>query len=409
MCGWLLTLAAIAPPPTTVQAASDRLPDLRAAQIRDLRIVPSGSRRLLRFTGIMWNQGAGAFEIRANRRSTSSPWDVDQVLYDNEGGSRRVQTDATMQYAGDGHDHWHVRRMLTYHLWGSRGTLRDSKVGFCFFDTNLIDPDLPRSPSGPVYSESMCGKRASLKTRNGISVGWGDKYPWDFAYQWIDITGLPGGTYTIRSAVDLYGSFRESSDSNNCAWAKVRFTTSGRTVTVVDRGSSCVNDHGSSIYKADVAWAKAEGVSQGCDADMFCTYNVMNRGQVASFVSRALHLPAATDPDRFTDDDSSVYEPHIDRIAEAGIMGGCSATRFCPDQRPRRSQIAGILDKAFDPPPTEEDFFDDDDGSTFEGAINRLAAAGIVSGCAARRFCGSDLVTRGLLARYLHRGSEVPT
>ena len=59
-----------------------------------------------------------------------------QIVYNDGGSFRRVATDARLRYAGDGHNHWHVRDMMTYHLWGSRGTLRDKKIGFCFFDTD---------------------------------------------------------------------------------------------------------------------------------------------------------------------------------------------------------------------------------------------------------------------------------
>jgi Lysyl oxidase/S-layer homology domain len=395
-------------PPATVEAASDRLPDLRAAHVRDLRIVKSGSRRLLRFTGIMWNSGQGPFEIRASRRTrTSSAWDIDQIVFDTAGRTHRVQTNAAMRYAGDGHDHWHVRRMLSYHLWGSRGTLRDSKIGFCFFDTNLMDGSLPRSPAGPVYRESMCGKRASLKTRNGISVGWGDKYPWNFAYQWIDITGLPGGTYTIRSAVDLYGNFVERSDTNNCAWARIRFGSTGKTVKVLQRGSGCIDDHSTTAYAEDVAWAMSAGISNGCDPGIFCTNNPMTRGQVANFLARAMHLPVATS-DHFNDDDKNIHEPYINRIAEAGVMGACKPRKFCPDSRPRRNQVAAILANALDLPDTEEDFFDDDDGSGYERAINRLAAAGIAVSCGERRYCPSRELTRGQMVAMLRRAFETP-
>jgi hypothetical protein len=297
--------------------------------------------------------------------------------------------------------------MLTYHLWGSRGTLRDAKVGFCFFDTNLIDGDLPRSPSRAVYSESMCGRKGSLKTRNGISVGWGDKYAWNFAYQWIDITGLPGGTYTLRSAVDLYGSFLERSDTNNCAWSRIRFGSSGRTVTVLETGYTCIDDHSRTRYAADIEWARAAGVSQGCDADMFCTNNAMTRGQVATFIARAAKLPPAT-RDHFRDDEGSVYEPYIDRVAEAGIMPGCGTTTFCPDSKPRRSQVAAFLARAIDAPPTSEDFFDDDDGSTWEPYIDRIAAAGVAIGCGERTYCPSDVITRGQLVAMLRRAFEAP-
>ena len=68
-------------PVTHVAAATDRLPDLRAAYIKDLRIVRSDGRRLLRFTGMMYNTGAGPLDIRARRATRSSPWDVDQIVY----------------------------------------------------------------------------------------------------------------------------------------------------------------------------------------------------------------------------------------------------------------------------------------------------------------------------------------
>jgi hypothetical protein len=389
-------------PVAPVAAATDRLPDLRAAYIRDLRIVRSDGRRLLRFTGMMYNTGAGPLDVRARRASRSSPWDVDQLIYDTDGGSRRVDTAAGMRYAGDGHDHWHVRRMMTYHLWGGPGTARDAKIGFCFFDTNLIDGALPRSPSRAVYLQSMCGKRASLSTRNGISVGWGDKYPYHFAFQWIDITGMPGGTYTLRVAVDMFGYFTEQSDTNNCAWAKVRFGASGSTVTVLDRGKTCINDYATSPYAADIAWAREAGVSNGCGGDMFCTNNPMTRGEAAGFISRGFQYPAAS-RDYFSDDTGNANETYINRIAEAGLTHGCDPGKFCPNKRTTQGQVARLLSRALALPPATQDYYDDDNGTTFEDDLNRLAEAGISSGCGVRRSCPSNVVTRGQMVAMLHR------
>ena len=144
----IFALLGVILPVTPVAAATDRLPDLRAAYISDFHIVNSGGRRLLRFTGKMYNTGAGPLEVRASRPNRSTRWDVDQIVYDSDGGTKRIETDARMTYAGDGHDHWHVRQMMVYHLWGDAGTLHDAKVGFCFFDTNLIDGDLPDRRAG---------------------------------------------------------------------------------------------------------------------------------------------------------------------------------------------------------------------------------------------------------------------
>lgn len=99
----LAPLGPVAPAP--VAAATDKLPDLRMAKLADFRIVVSNGRRLLRFSSTMTNLGVGAFEIRSNRTSTTTPWNVDQIVYNDAGGFRRIDTTATMQYGGDGHGH----------------------------------------------------------------------------------------------------------------------------------------------------------------------------------------------------------------------------------------------------------------------------------------------------------------
>ena len=333
-------------PPPTVNAATDRLPDLRSARPSDLRITTTSSgRRLLRFTSQMVNYGAGPFEVRGRRASSSDPFDVDQIIYNSDGGTRRRNTDATMAYAGDGHDHYHVRKMMTYHLWSTAGMFKDRKIGFCFFDTTPKRLDLPRAPQTKQYFQSGCGGRTATSTRTGVSVGWGDTYPWNFAYQWIDITGLPGGTYTLRSTVDLYNYFQESSETNNCAYARISFRSSGSTVTVLGSGSTCINDYSSTPYATAIAWLLAEGHGRTCDPGLFCTYKNLGRGEMAAYLNRILDLPDPT-VDHFDDDDGTLYEPHINRVAEAGLVTQCGARAYCPTRNLRRSEAALFIARA---------------------------------------------------------------
>jgi hypothetical protein len=52
------------------------------------------------------------------------------------------------------------------------------------------------------------------------------------------------------------------------------------------------------------------------------------------------------------------------------------------------------------------DLFIDDDGSVFERDIDRLATAGVTKGCnppVNDKFCPKDFVTRGQMAAFLHR------
>jgi len=172
--GSVALLGGIVPPPA-VSAATDRLPDLRSSRPTDLRIVTSSSgRRLLRFTSQFVNDGAGPFEVRGRRPNSSVPFDIDQIIYNSDGGARRRDTNATVVYAGDGHNHYHVRRMMSYHLRSTAGTMRDRKIGFCFFDTTPKRLSLPRAPRTKKYFESGCGGRTATRTRSGVSVGWGD-------------------------------------------------------------------------------------------------------------------------------------------------------------------------------------------------------------------------------------------
>ena len=397
--GLLFAVAPVGP----VMAATDKLPDLKVATTLDFRIAlsPSG-RRYLRFSGLMLNTGQGPFDLRGKRASTSSPWSVDQVIYRSGGSARRIHTSATMGYAGDGHNHWHVLRMLTYHMYSpTQSTLKTAKIGFCFFDTNR-KYSLPGTPRSRHYLQSGCGTRTSLSTHVGISVGWGDLYPDTFAYQWIEITGVPAGTYTVRGAVDLYGKFTEFSEKNNCTWTRISFGATGTKVKVLAHGTSCVNDHDGSAYDADIDWALAQQVASNCDADMFCTNDRVTRGQFAQFVARAMDLPASN-TDHFTDDDTSPYEADIERVAQAGVMAGCTATTFCPNSFVTRGAVATVLADALNLPPADDDHFTDDETSPDESNINRVFEAGIMAGCTATTFCPTASVKRGETMGFLHR------
>jgi len=229
--------------PGPVLAAADRLPNLRMLPLRDWTIQNVNGRRLLRFTTIMGNEGPGPFEVRGHRSSTSqTKMKIDQIIYDGNGDFRRVKTRADGRYAGDGHDHWHVQRIMTYELYkvSNPATVRGgAKTGFCFLDTTAWRLDLPNARQHPYYQESWCGTRATLTNRVGISVGWGDRYPWNFAYQWIDITNLQAGHYVVRATVDIADWYEEVAEFDGCRWARIRLRASGTRVEVVDSGGGC--------------------------------------------------------------------------------------------------------------------------------------------------------------------------
>jgi len=396
----LLTIPGAQP----VQAAIDRLPDMQMARLTDFRIQTSNGRRLLRFSAMMTNLGSGPLVVSSTRASTSSPWRVDQVINDTAGGSRRVPTAATMMYGGDGHGHWHVERMVDTDLWTTGRNGKGAKIGFCFFDTTAINLSLPGAPRGPVYREAGCPRQSGLTSTMGISVGWGDRYQWSLPFQWVDITGMPGGTYTIRSWVDGGSLFAESSNANNCSYARIRFASSGSGVTVLASGSACVNDYSGSVHAADMRWAMESGIMPPCGLDLFCPGVLVTRGQTARWVDRTLRLPGTAN-DYFTDDAGNRDEGSINRLAAAGFAIGCGPSTYCPSAAISRADLAATLARAWALPAATIDYYTDDSRHALQADINRVTQAKIMFECGPRLFCPHGAVTRGAFAAYLHRAA----
>ncbi len=217
--------------PPAAAAAADRLPDLGMARLQDFSVdtttIPG--RRLLRFSTVIVNIGVGPFETIGSRPNTSTPeLAVTQRIFDDAGSYREVRTPAVMFWAGDGHDHWHVRDVEAYRLIrldNGRRVGTGAKHGFCYFDNTAHWLGLGGAPSAPVYGG--CGSAGNLRVRTGLSVGWGDTYPAGIAFQWIDITGLNAGHYRLRATADPANWFAETNNANNSTWVNLKLTGSG--------------------------------------------------------------------------------------------------------------------------------------------------------------------------------------
>jgi dipeptidyl aminopeptidase/acylaminoacyl peptidase len=102
-----------------------------------------------------------------------------------------------------------------------------------------------------------------------------------------------------------------------------------------------------SPFRFDIEWLYGEGITSGCTAELYCPTATVTRGQMAAFLVRALALPATTE-DFFTDDETSIFENEINRLAAAGITTGCTATTYCPTATVTRGQMAAFLHRAMD-------------------------------------------------------------
>ena len=204
------------------------LPDLVPEPPVDLRVQVEDGVTTVRFSSTLVNVGEGDFVLRADR--TDDGWDVQQEVSYSESGGDLIHTDADMVWGGDGHDHWHVKRVAQYRLVAlddegepiDEDLGYDTKIGFCFFDH---DHALSFGPKEPLYQVHDCGHEDDNQIRVGMQTGWADIYGFGLPGQSIDISGLPDGFYRVWAEADPGNWFSEVNTANNSTWIDFELET----------------------------------------------------------------------------------------------------------------------------------------------------------------------------------------
>lgn len=168
------------------------------------------------------NIGDGPLEVYGvapKDHGDESTQPVMQRIYRSDGSSYEVEAGVFVYHPT--HEHTHLANWARYRL---REVLEGDGVGpvvaksektsFCLLDSIVYDDSLPGVPGFPVYVTCDVGTQ-------GISVGYQDLYDKSLPDQWIDITGVPDGTYWLESEVDPANHIIEKDESNNTARVKV--------------------------------------------------------------------------------------------------------------------------------------------------------------------------------------------
>lgn len=126
------------------------------------------------------------------------------------------------------HGHWHFKLYAEYRLWTATtfaqwdayrnahpemsadqalaasglSYIRAQKQGFCVIDVVLY------GIAAPKYL--LCDFQ-------GISVGWADEYSTSLDGQYVDVTGLPHGSYVLEEEVNAHQLYKETNYNNNRA------------------------------------------------------------------------------------------------------------------------------------------------------------------------------------------------
>jgi len=142
-------------------------------------MVQPGTRRLLRFSTETRNQGSADIYL-------GDPATNPQFVY------------------APCHGHYHFNNYANYRLLDDSGqqVAAGLKIGFCLLDSIRWDANAPSN--------------AKYTCRNqGIQRGWGDVYDSSLDGQWIDITSVPDGNYTLELEVNPEHRLAESNYDNN--------------------------------------------------------------------------------------------------------------------------------------------------------------------------------------------------
>ncbi|WP_345323171.1 S-layer homology domain-containing protein [Candidatus Villigracilis proximus] len=98
----------------------------------------------------------------------------------------------------------------------------------------------------------------------------------------------------------------------------------------------------------------------------------------------------------------------VERLAKAGVTGGCGTGIYCPDSTVTRAQMAvfllkGIHGSSYTPPAVGVSTGFGDVATDYWAAawIKQLAAEGVTSGCGGGNYCPDSVVTRAQMAIFL--------
>jgi hypothetical protein len=157
----------------------------------------------------------------------------------------------------------------------------------------------------------------------------------------------------------------------------------------------------------------AWGIAEGTGGNRYSPSGLVTRGQMATFLARLVDegsRPLPDDPpDAFRDDDGSTHEPNINRLAAAGIVTGVGDGRYDPRGPVLRDQMATFLARTAawvrdgQQLPAGQPAFGDLAGSVHAANIDAAAGVGIATGVRPGVYAPRDPVTRAQMASFLAR------
>lgn len=168
-------------------------------------------------------------------------------------------------------------------------------------------------------------------------------------------------------------------------------------------------DDEDSFHQYNIGAIAATGVAKGCTTTTFCPRDDVTRGEMATFLGRAIGATPDDGAPAYSDVDGHPHEGFINALARDGKISGFPDGSYRPDAPVTRAQMASFLRRAFDvlAAPPGDRFTDIAGTAPHRDNINAVAASAVADGCGDGRYCPDGLVTREQMATFLARALRV--
>ena len=162
------------------------------------------------------------------------------------------------------------------------------------------------------------------------------------------------------------------------------------------------------LYYTDaVLWAVSKNITNGTSATTFSPDATCTRGQVVTFLWRAMGQPEPTSMNNpFTDVPSNeYYYKAVLWAVEKGITNGTSPTTFSPNAPCTRAHVVTFLWRAEGQPAagSSNPFSDVPSGQYYTSAVLWAVSKNITNGTSATTFSPDNYCTRGQIVTFLYR------
>jgi hypothetical protein len=163
-----------------------------SCEMSEMCVSGSGRRRLLQFEGRIENWGPGDL------------------------APGEEQNNPLFEFSAC-HSHYHFLDFTDYRLLAADGSVaaQGHKQSFCLVEMDPVEGATVPAPYGTHPEPGLGGC-------NHLGAGWADIYGVGTPCQWVDITDVPPGDYTLQVAVNPVGTVSETSIANNIVQVPVQ-------------------------------------------------------------------------------------------------------------------------------------------------------------------------------------------